>query len=441
MQVMSNKKDIDNFTEMVLYEMVNSALFEISPDEWNPVSVSDCTYPMAPEGKVTQAYLHRGDVADVMLYRTDDGKSFKIDIYQRMQFDGVRELFKSRKKNTSKTKFYEALGKVVDSELKEAAKRFPGCVVFFSADLLEPIKKIKGMKAHPDRPSEEINPAIIAAAPIYLYKKHTFIVISKTMMDVDYTPNDMYVLVPLFSFVANRKDDNGNPNKMYELIREIYAEAIIVNSEGWADSAIENGMCGSIAKMEQEKENDEIEDWMGSNGEESEKPNGLPMDTTPVKLGDDFHWGEQENGDILFTKEQMEGIDFDFKSIIRMTSARQWGIFIPQKNFFPELLGLDYNIAHESGNSVYVISMMRDYDGGRFYVFSTFVDGKKTGGKIFYEKDFANYTLCKYRMNTVMQMFLSSKKMLDSKPKARRRSKQMKRTSSRNARTCKEKKS
>lgn len=426
----------DNPDISVLFQAVSAALFEIAPDGWNPVSVSDWTYPMVPEGKSIQAYIHRDEVADVMLYRVPEDDSFKIDLYQRIQFNKVRNVFKKKAKTKTARKL--ALEKALEDDLKTAEKMFPECVVFFSGDMIEDLKSVKGMKPHPDRPEGKINYDVIAAAPIYLYKKHTFLTISKTMMDEDYTPKDMYVLVPLFSFVAHRTGDDGKPNKVYELIREIYAEAIIVNAEGWAESAMDNGMCGASVKRENEE--DEIEDWMEDDGGKPEVK-GMAMDTTPVKLGDNCHWGEQDNGDVLFTKEQMEDIDFDFKSVLKFTPAKKWGILMPNKKNFSELLGLDYNIAYQSGNSTYAISMMKDYDGSRFYVFSTFVDGKKTGGKLFYEKDFANYTLCKYRMNIVMQMMLTTARVMQETAKALSSSEPKKRTSSRSARTSRKKKS
>ena len=419
----------------VLFQAVSAALFEIAPDGWNPISVSDWTYPMVPEGHAIQAYLHRDDIADVMLYRMPNEEAFKIDLYQRIQFNKVRDAFKKKTKAAQKL----ALEKALESELKTAETLFPECVVFFSSDLVEPLKSVKGMKPHPDRPDGDINYDVIAAAPIYLYKKHTFLTISKSMMDEDYTPRDMYVLVPMFSFVAHRMGDDGRPNKVYELIREIYAESIIVNADGWAESAIENGMCGSSVKREKDEE--EIEDWMEEDEEKKTEVKGMAMDTTPVKLGDKCHWGEQDNGDVLFTKEQMEDIDYDFKSILKLTPAKKWGILLPNKKNFSELLGLDYSIGYQSGNATYAISMMKDYDGSRFYVFSTFVDGKKTGGKLFYEKDFANYTLCKYRMNIVMQMMLTTARVMQETAKALSSLEPKKRTSSRSARTARKKKS
>ena len=428
----------DNPDVSVLFQAVSAALFEIAPDGWNPISVSDWTYPMAPEGKTTQAYVHRDEVADVMLYRVPDEDCFKIDLYQRLQFNNVRNVFK--KKYRTKTAKKLALEKAFEEDLNVAEKLFPGCVVFFSRDLMDDLKGIKGMKPHPDRPDEEINYDVIAAAPIYLYKRHTLLTISKTMMDEDYTPKDMYVLVPRFSFVAHRMGDDGKPNKVYELIREIYAEAIIVNAEGWAESAIENGMCGASMKKENGRE-EGIEDWMEEEEAKQTEVKGIAMDTTPVKIGDSMHWGEQENGDVLFTKEQMEEIDFDFKSVLRLTPAKKWGILIPNKNNFPELLGLDYSIGYQSGNTTYAISMMKDYDGSRFYVFTTFVNGKKTGGNVFYEKDFANYTLCKYRMNIVMQMMITTARVLEEAAKALSSDEPKKRTSSRNAKAVRRRKS
>ena len=430
-------KPSDNPDVSVLFQAVSAALFEIAPDEWNPISVSDWTYPMVPEGKNIQAYLHRDEVADVMLYRVPEEQAFKIDMYQRIQFNKVRDVFKKKIKAKAARKL--ALEKALDEELKAAEKLFPGCVVFFSGDMIEDLKCVTGMKPHPDRPEEEINYNIIAAAPVYLYKKHTFLAISRTMMDEDYTPKDMYVLVPLFSFVAHRATEDGKPNKIYELIREIYAESIIVNAEGWAEAAIENGMCGSSVKKEQEE--DEIEDWMEEEDEKKTEVKGMAMDTTPVKLGDKCHWGEQANGDVLFTKEQMEDIDYDFKAVLKLTPPKKWGILLPDKKHYSELLGLDYNIGYQSGNTTYAISMMKDYDGSRFYVFTTFIDGKKIGGKLFYETDFANYTLCKYRMNVVMQMMLTTAKVMEETAKALSSLEPKKRTSSRSARTVRKKKS
>lgn len=419
-----------------LYEAITTSLFQISPDGWNPVSVSSWTYPMVPDGEGIQAYAHRGEVVDVMLYRLPGKEAFKIDLYTRIPFEKVRDVFKRTKRKKTKAKIAEELKEAVDSGLEAADKLFPGCVVFFSADLLPELNRVKGMKPHPDGPDGEIDTNIIAAAPIFLYKKHTFILVSRTMMDEDYTPRDMYVLIPMFSFVANRTADDGRPNKVYELIREIYAEAIIVNSEGWAEEAIENGMCGSAVRRDEE---DDIEDWM--NKREPQEDGKMAMDTTPVKIGDNFHWGEQDNGDILFTKEQMEGIDLDVKSILKMTPPGKWGIILPTKDSFSELLGLDYTIGYRSNHTVYTISMMKDYDGSRFYVFSTFIDGKKREGRLFYEKDFANYTLCKYRMNIVMQMILSEAAMADEAIKNQKPEPRKRRISSRSARIERRKKS
>ena len=167
------------------------------------------------------------------------------------------------------------------------------------------------------------------------------------------------------------------------------------------------------------------------------------MDTTPVKMGDELHWGEQENGDILFTKDQMNGIEEDLKGVLIMTPPKKWGILMPSDQHYKELKGLDYSIAYQSFGTTYTISMMRDYDNPPFYVFSVFENEKKLYGKIFSEKDFANYTLCRYRLDVVMDMIISelkTKAYLES-VKAQKPAKPKKRTSSKSAKTVRKKKS
>ena len=426
----------------ILYDTVREALFTVAPERWNPITISSWTYPMTPDGQSIQCYEHRKPECDIILYRLSDKDAFRIDMYQRIQFNRVREVYmKKRKRRLTKKARLEELEEAFKTDYEVANSVFPGCNVFMSYDLVDDLGKLKGMKEHPDAP-EDIDQSLIAAAPKFQYRRSVIITVSKSMMDEDYTPYDMFVLVPMFSFVANKMDDDGEMNKVYEVIKEIYSEAIIVNSENWTDDAIENGMCGSAAKSKPEE--NKAEDWMDSGERDGDgQHDGNTMDTTPVKLGDPCNWGEQDNGDIIFTKEQVEGIDSDLKLVLKMTEANKWGILVPNKNAYKECLGLDYNIAYQSANTTYTISMMKDYDGSRFYVFQIFVDGKKIDGKIFEEKDFANYTLCKYRMNIVMQMFLLNKRtraMIEAS-QSRKTEAPKRKTASKNTKSSRRKKS
>ena len=442
----SNAKKDEKQDPSILFETIREALFSIPPDGWNPITVSCWTYPMVPEEYSSiQAYQHRKKECDIMLYRIPDKEAFRLDMYARMQFEDVRKVYiqKGKKKITKKERI-KRLASAFKKNLAMCNVIFPNCNVFMSADLIEDIGNVPGVKKHCDAPNE-IDFNLIAAAPVYSIGKNVIIAISKTMMDQDYTPYDMYVLVPMFSFVSNKEAD-GKPNKVYQLIKQMYAESIILNSTGWTDDAIDNGMCASTAKKKPDEKEEKLENW--SVDEDDEKPGfdqNAPnaMDTTPVKIGDELHWGEQENGDILFTKDQMSDIEEDLKLVLRITPPNKWGILMPSDQHYKELKGLDYSIACQNCGTTYAISMMRDYDGSRFYVFSIFDNEKKVNGKVFYEKDFANYTLCKYRMDVVMDMMISDLKtkaylasLKDRKPDGRKR-----KTPSRSAKTSRKKKS
>lgn len=416
-------------------------LAEVSPDEWKYITVSNWTYPMVPDGDSIQVFYYRGDDIDLMLYRIPGTDSFKIDFYKRIQFEHFRKAMVKPLKGKAAQKL--ALEKALNEDLKECDMLPSECPVFFSLDLLDVLKSIKGMRSHPNRPSEDIDYNIIAAAPIYKYKKRTFIAISKIMMDKDYTPNDMYVLVPLLSLKAFRQMENGNPNEIHELLRDLYAETIIANAENWEEEASKQGMCGHVdsehAKdgtwTDLEDVKRELEKWLNDD-EASDKVENAPMDTTPVKLGDEGNWGVQQNGDILFTSQQISGIDQELKFVLKYTPPIEWSLISPNKTAFHELVGLDYSVGCQSGKTTYAISLMSDPDDGDFFVFSTFVDGKKTEGKIFRKSDFANYMLCNCRMFAVLRMlkFLVMFGETEEPPKPK------KRTASRSAKSGKKKK-
>ena len=97
--------------------------------------------------------------------------------------------------------------------------------------MIDDIGNVPGVKRRNDAP-DEIDFKVIAAAPMYNIGRNVIIAISKTMMDQDYTPYDMYVLVPMFSFAAPKIMNDGTENKMYHIIKRIYAESIILGSAG-----------------------------------------------------------------------------------------------------------------------------------------------------------------------------------------------------------------
>ncbi len=405
---MKNKKEDEEYSRSVLISNAQLALFKIPPEKWGMLSISPYTYPLVDGKEPVQAMRTRTDEREFIFYRCKNDDAYKVDVYQRYQLESVRELYKKEsklKRKPSRKAHLEALEKVLQSESAIINELFPEGSMFFSRDLTDDLAMVKEMHVVPDAPTEDDNLDAIAAAPMFEYRRHVLFSVGKCMMDDDYTPRDMYALIPMFSFVARKQGDDGERNKIYDLMNWVRAETVISTAEGWASEAIDNGMCGNL---EPERRESAPEDPFGFL---EDKSGGLPMDSTPVKVVDDYSWGETDEGEFNFTEDQLNGIDEELKMILSSPSPSVWKTVIPGDDNFKELKGLDYNIGVVQGGTFYTISAMNDIDGNgdkkMLYVFCTFDSNRKISGKVIEEKDFANYTLCKLRMNIFAAMMLT----------------------------------